>query len=150
MAFGFLTLAAPLTVLGLPGSFGRYVEYFRQHGQLNALIKRTAIACSVLAALALAGICMLRPLVSTIVFGHPDESQLVTVLAISLVSVIAFNYLTELITAVADGPQNRRRAVFQQFDVRRLQRAAVVCLATRRIGARRRLRPCLRLCKSAE
>src|SRR5215467_13036019 len=57
MAFGFLTLAAPLTVLGLPGSFGRYVEYFRQRGQLNALIKRTAIACSVLAALSLAGIC---------------------------------------------------------------------------------------------
>ena len=35
MAFGFLTLAAPLTVLGLPGSFGRYVEYFRQRGQLS-------------------------------------------------------------------------------------------------------------------
>src|SRR5262245_20566995 len=56
MSFGFLTLAAPLTVLGLPGSFGRYVEYFRQRGQLNALIKRTAIACSMLAALALVGI----------------------------------------------------------------------------------------------
>src|SRR5690349_2135694 len=30
LAFSFLTLAAPLAVLGLPGSFGRYVEHFRQ------------------------------------------------------------------------------------------------------------------------
>ena len=48
MAFGFLTLAAPLTVLGLPGSFGRYVEYFRQRGQLRTLVRRTAIACAML------------------------------------------------------------------------------------------------------
>lgn len=34
VAFGFINLAAPLAVLGLPGSFGRYVEYYRQRGQL--------------------------------------------------------------------------------------------------------------------
>src|SRR5262249_37561673 len=45
MAFGFLTLGAPLVVLGLPGSFGRYVEYFRQRGQLGRLLRRTATAC---------------------------------------------------------------------------------------------------------
>jgi O-antigen/teichoic acid export membrane protein len=30
MAYSFLLLAAPVVVLGLPGSFGRYLERFRQ------------------------------------------------------------------------------------------------------------------------
>src|SRR5438132_9089950 len=29
IAFGFLTLAAPIAVLSLPAAFGRYVEYYR-------------------------------------------------------------------------------------------------------------------------
>ena len=41
VAFGFLNLAAPLAVLGLPGSFGRYVEYFRQRGQFHVFLRRT-------------------------------------------------------------------------------------------------------------
>ncbi len=32
MAYGFLLLAAPVAVLGLPGSFGRYLERFRHAG----------------------------------------------------------------------------------------------------------------------
>src|SRR5690349_10543622 len=39
LAFSFLTLAAPLAVLGLPGSFGRYVEHFRQRGMLGTLVR---------------------------------------------------------------------------------------------------------------
>jgi O-antigen/teichoic acid export membrane protein len=100
MAFGFLTLAAPLTVLGLPGSFGRYVEHFRQRGQLRALVRRTAIACVGLTILAVLTISFARPLVSTIVFGRTDETQLVLFLAGTLAIVIAFNYLTELLTAL--------------------------------------------------
>jgi glycosyltransferase involved in cell wall biosynthesis/O-antigen/teichoic acid export membrane protein len=100
MAFGFLTLAAPLTVLGLPGSFGRYVEYFRQRGLLRTLVRRTAIVCTALTAMAVLAISFARPVVSEIVFGRPEELQLVLSLAISLAVVITFNYLTELLTAM--------------------------------------------------
>ena len=113
MAFGFLTLGAPLTVLGLPGSFGRYVEYFRQRGQLGRLLKRTAIACIALTSLAVFAICMARPFFSTIVFGRPDELQLMLVLAVCLAVVIAFNYLTELLTALR---MARKTAVVQFFN----------------------------------
>src|SRR5580704_8365613 len=44
VAFGFLNLAAPLAVMGLPGSFGRYVEYFRQRSQFHIFLRRTAAA----------------------------------------------------------------------------------------------------------
>jgi glycosyltransferase involved in cell wall biosynthesis/O-antigen/teichoic acid export membrane protein len=113
MAFGFLTLAAPLTVLGLPGSFGRYVEYFRQRGQLGLLLKRTAIACTILTVLSVAAICTATSFFSTIVFGRTGEFQLMLVLAVSLAVVIAFNYLTELLTALR---MARKTAVIQFFN----------------------------------
>lgn len=113
MAFGFLTLAAPLTVLGLPGSFGRYVEYFRQRGQLGLLLKRTAIACSILTVLAVAAICTATSFFSTVVFGRTGEFQLMLVLALSLAVVIVFNYLTELLTALR---MARKTAVVQFFN----------------------------------
>src|SRR5262249_29848623 len=53
-----------------------------------------------LTSLSVFAICCFRPFFSTIVFGRPDESQLILVMAISLAAVIAFNYLTELITAL--------------------------------------------------
>src|SRR4051812_6085711 len=46
LAWGFFCLAAPLAVLGLPGSFGRHVETFRQGGQLRAFLTSTAWACT--------------------------------------------------------------------------------------------------------
>ena len=100
MAFGFLTLAAPLTVLGLPGSFGRYVEYFRQRGQLRTLIRRTAICSAILTMFSVGLIVTVPSLFSKIVFGRANETQLVVVLGITLAVVIAFNYLTELLTAL--------------------------------------------------
>ena len=48
MAFGFLMLAAPLVVLSLPGTFGRYVERYRQQGQLRSFLRRTALVCAAL------------------------------------------------------------------------------------------------------
>ena len=43
MAYSFLLLAAPIIVLGLPGSFGRYLERFRQRGQLRTFLRRATI-----------------------------------------------------------------------------------------------------------
>ena len=43
MAYSFLLLAAPLVVLGLPGSFGRYLERYRQRGQLRTFLRRATI-----------------------------------------------------------------------------------------------------------
>ena len=41
MAFSFLLLAAPLSVLAIPGAFGRYLEHYRQRGQLRTFLRRT-------------------------------------------------------------------------------------------------------------
>ena len=41
MAQAFIMLAAPVIVLSLPGTFSRYVEHYRQRGQLKTFLKRT-------------------------------------------------------------------------------------------------------------
>ena len=100
MAFGFLLLAAPLVVLSLPGAFGRYVEHYRQQGQLRTLLRRTTAICSATALAAVLLVCWQQARVSQLVFGTPDRGGLVVLLALSLLAVIAFNFLTELATAL--------------------------------------------------
>ena len=50
MTFSFLVLAAPLAVLAIPGSFGRYLEHYRQRGQLRMFLRWTLLACGGLTA----------------------------------------------------------------------------------------------------
>lgn len=100
MALSFLLLAAPVAVLAMPGAFGRYVERYRQQGQLRAFLRRTGAACAVLTAGALAAVWLGRGLVAQAVFGSADYGGLVLVLGAALGTVIAFNFLTELFTAL--------------------------------------------------
>ncbi len=100
MAFGFLVLAAPLAILGLPGSFGRYVEYFRQRGQLRTFLRRTTVATIVFSCFA-AGLVALWPAgISRLVFGDTLHARMVLLMAGCLLLVIAYMFMTELFTAL--------------------------------------------------
>ena len=100
VAFGFLNLAAPLAVLGLPGSFGRYVEYYRQRGQLRTFLRRTAAFSGIMTLLAAGGIMLGRDWCALFVFNRADLGGLMGCLAIALATVIAFNSLVLLLIAV--------------------------------------------------
>lgn len=110
LAFDFLFLAAPLAVLGLPGSFGRYVEYYRQRGQLRTFLGRTMLVSAVLTALATAIVYAQPARISTLIFGRDDLIQLVWLWGACLGTVIAYNFITELFTALR---LNRVAAVLQ-------------------------------------
>lgn len=100
LAFSLTGLGAPLFVLGLPGSFGRYVEHYRQRGQLAVYLRRTLMATH---ALGIAGICVLLSGGTTsawLALGDANQYPLLVVVAICLLSVIGFNALTELCTAL--------------------------------------------------
>ena len=77
MAFSFLLLAAPLVVLAIPGAFGRYLEYYRQRGQLRTFLWRAGLACGGLALAACTGIVLARRWFSVLIFGSEDQSALV-------------------------------------------------------------------------
>ena len=97
MAFGFLMMAGPLLVFALPGTFGRYVDRYRQAGQLRSFLGRTAAVCVALGVPSLLAIVACRGWFSALVFGSRDHEGLVVLLALGLVGVIAFNYFLALI-----------------------------------------------------
>jgi O-antigen/teichoic acid export membrane protein len=100
ICFKFLMLGAPLVVLGLPGSFGRYLEYYRHRGHLKTFLRRTSGACAILACLSIAAIGGLRTWVSELIFATPDQTDMVLLLAASLLALAAYNFLTDVLTAL--------------------------------------------------
>ncbi|HEV2968621.1 MAG TPA: lipopolysaccharide biosynthesis protein [Pirellulales bacterium] len=100
ICFKFLMLGAPLAVMGLPGSFGRYLEYYRRRGHLKTFLRRTAAVCTILACLATIAIGALRHWVSELVFATPDQTEMVLLLAVCLIALAAYNFLTDMLTAL--------------------------------------------------
>jgi polysaccharide transporter, PST family len=100
LAYGFLMLAAPVAVLGLPGSFGRYVEYYRQQGQLRAFLRRTSLVTLGLAVGSMTGAALAARPLAEWVFGSSTHSGLMLATLGCLAVVIAQNYLVSLFAAL--------------------------------------------------
>jgi PST family polysaccharide transporter len=100
LAFGFLMLAAPLALLGIPGSFGRYIEHYRQRGQLRTFLRRSTLTCAAASTIAVLAILLRPDWFSSLIFGRGDDFALVVAVAGTLAAVIAFNYLVTLFTAL--------------------------------------------------
>lgn len=96
MAFGFLTMAAPIAVLGITGSFGRYLEYYRHRGQARAFLRRACLVILLLGCAAAGLVAMAREEFSQLVFGRSDRGDLVLLAAGSLLALVAFNLLNEV------------------------------------------------------
>lgn len=100
LAFSFLVLAAPLAVLGLPGSFGRYVEVYRQRRQLRTFLIRTATVSGLLGLAAMLLVVCSPPGLAHLVFNDSGQTVLLAVSGLALGAVVAFNFLTELLTSL--------------------------------------------------
>jgi PST family polysaccharide transporter len=100
MVYSFLMLAAPLAVLGVPGSFGRYAEHYRQRGHLRTFLHRAALWTGACTAAALVLIECFAPELSTLLFGLPDDAALVRGIGICLASVILHHTLTALLAGL--------------------------------------------------
>ena len=93
-------LLAPFAVLGLPGCFGRFTEYYRSRGQLRTFIIRIAIVSTVMT-LAIAGFIFAFPAVmSEIIFGTDKQIGVVYGLAVALVIVSLSNFLSSLMESL--------------------------------------------------
>lgn len=100
MAYSFLLMASPVVVLGLPGSFGRYVERFRQHGQLRTFLRRSTIVTVLLTLFAVVCIVLAAPQFSDFIFGTPSHVSRVVLVALCLVFVILHHFLEALFAAL--------------------------------------------------
>ena len=139
IALKFLMLAAPLSVLGLPGSFGRYMEHYRCRGHLKTLLRRTAAACIVLSCVSMIAIAGFRTAVSELIYGTPDHTGMVLLLAREPVGGDRLQLSDRDAHRAADGARGERRAIGQHRAVRGAERRTGVRLAMRCRGDRRGL-----------
>jgi O-antigen/teichoic acid export membrane protein len=100
MAYGFLLLASPLVVFGLPGSFGRYLERYRQRNQLRTFLYRASVWTALLTATAVGLLLVAANEFSQLIFGHADARGLMPLVAISLAAVILHHFLEALYAAL--------------------------------------------------
>jgi polysaccharide transporter, PST family len=111
LGFSSLVLLAPFAVLGIPGSFGRYVEYYRQRGALGAYLRRTIYVSLGLGAALSLFIVLFAPLAAKVLFNDANQAGLALLTGASLFFVVTFNLLNELSTAL----RKNRRASWMQF-----------------------------------
>ena len=102
LVWSFLMLLAPLAVLGLPGSFGRFVEYFRSRRQLKPFVHRVGCTSAFMTLALSLLILMQRDYVSWMIFREvtPLGRAIATSVGFSLVFVTAMNFLTSLMEAM--------------------------------------------------
>jgi len=100
MVWSFLMLLAPFAVLGLPGCFGRFSEYYRSRGQLRSFIVRIGVVSTVMTFL-MAGVIFAFPAkVSELIFGSDQQIGVVYGLAFALVIVSLSNFLSSLMESL--------------------------------------------------
>ena len=133
LAESFLILAAPLIIFGIPGSFGRYVEHYRQRGQLRGFLRKTLLATTAIACAGVVLMLMFRTTVAKVAFGSDTADEYVFYTVATLVAVITYNICGNLLTALR---QLRANAGIQFFNSLVFSIAAIALLATTALGAK--------------
>lgn len=100
LAFGFLMMAAPLVALGLPGTFGRYVEHYRQQGHLKTFLRRISFCTIFTAVPTCLAMAMGGKWFSVLIFGSAEHIGLTLLLSAGLAIVVAYNFFLSLFTAL--------------------------------------------------
>ena len=100
LSTSFFMLAAPLAVLGLPGTFGRFVASYQATGQLNLFLKRTSIGSAIGALCGVVVLIVAPSWSSGIIFGVELTHWTMALIAIALCLLILFNSATELLSGL--------------------------------------------------
>ena len=95
LVFSFVMLSAPMTLMGITGSFGRYVEHYFQKGLVKQFFRRTGAAVTLLTATVLACIWLLQDQVAWALFGSAAQKHLLLPACLTLLTNIVYNYFLE-------------------------------------------------------
>ena len=129
MAFGFLMLAAPLSVLSIPAAYGRYLEHYRQRGLLRTLVRRTGAVSAISAAIACIMIFVFQSWFSELIFGSSDHADLCSTFGVCVVERGRGPFFRRPFNGHAQRPAVGRDTVCQQPVICRFWRWLIVGLA---------------------
>ena len=100
MVWSYLMLLAPLAVLGLPGCFGKFTEYYRQRGQLKSFIGRIA-GFSLLTTAVMSGLIVVySERFAYLLFRDSTQTGLTICVGLALLLVAASNFLGSLMESL--------------------------------------------------
>ena len=100
MVWSYLMLLAPLAVLGLPGCFGKFTEYYRQRGQLKSFIGRIAFISLITTAVMSGAIVAFPEKFAYFLFRDSTQTGLTICLGLALIVVTASNFLGSLMESL--------------------------------------------------
>lgn len=100
LSFSMIMLLAPLFVLGLPGTFGRYAEYYRHRGQIRRFFRKTLLATVLLTLLGGVSLLLTAQPSAWLIYSDASQTSLILLLVPTLISVIAFNSLVEVMSSL--------------------------------------------------
>lgn len=100
MTHSLLMMLAPLAVLGLPGSFGKFVEHYSHSGQLYPFLRWSGRICTATTLAMGLGMAILPDFFSRQIFGESGHHLQIYLAAGSLIALTWMNYLTSLVEAM--------------------------------------------------
>ena len=100
LSHSVLLLLAPLIVLGLPGTFKRYLAYYRERGQLHLFVRRATVVTGILTLVGVYLALGFRHFLGWAVFGASSRTDLIAPVIVALIFVIVFNFCAELLMAL--------------------------------------------------
>ena len=102
LTLAFLEMAAPIAVLSMPALFSRYIEHYRQRGNLRFFVQRISAAVVCLIACSIALIYWQRAWFSQVLYGGDGAEgiYLIKLLLFVLPAVILLNTINELFSGM--------------------------------------------------
>lgn len=95
----FLVIAVPFAVLGLPGSFGKFVEYYRTRRQFASYFRAVASVSALGGILVCASVLLTPNAFGYYVLGGQRSNSVVSWCVVALGCTIVFSFTNELVAA---------------------------------------------------
>ena len=100
MALAVMETLLPLSLLSIPGCFGRYVEHFRQRDQIRGFVRQSALLCGGCLAVAVLVAYAFQVRLAKLCFGSADYRQIFLFAVLCTVPSACFGFCSELLVAL--------------------------------------------------
>ena len=103
MSQAMMDTAVPLLLLSIPGAFGRYVEFYRQRGQLPSFLRWATGLCSFVLVSGISVGLILQTSLAKMVFGDVQYRPLTAGCLFAVIPAAIFAFSTELLVGLRRG-----------------------------------------------